>query len=602
MWLRDLCYSRFGWMGRPLSGLFRSLEADLEAAAMRIHPEVYMSMVGFTSLVSVGSIGGLLAAPWLIYRLTEVMPFPLSLLVALPWNLRIIALSLLVSTPLLVILGGALLPKVVASNRASKLRSEIPYASMYMSVMTSGGLSPYQSLMRMREIDLLPTLKDEMGRLQILILSTGMDPVSAMEKIVKVIGIKEYKSLLLGYASIVRRGGDVLHYLYNQTESMFEELSIRIKAMGERLSMLMEANIIISILGALGLIMIFVVSLSLPTVGMSFTPEQFNIFSFLILPMLSLLFMYLGDLVQIGMGTSSWRGYIYPIAATPIALFIASQTVLPHLVGVRPLIPQLAAFVDGATALLRLGEGAEAALGLSISLLTISIPGIVGDWLYAERDKRIFEGVTSFIRDIVETRKTGLSPERCIMVLSDKDYGEFTPHLRRIALKLRWGIALRRIFEEFRERVQNWLSQIIVYFLIDAIEIGGGTEETLETLADFVEKTRHLEQERRGLLAPLTFIPYIGAILLTSTTVIFLRFFANLTSLGGLGIPQITLRKVLITPLVLHSFILGLTTGKLGCSNRVSAGFKHSTILIIASLIGIWAASNILSLSLSSMG
>jgi len=597
MWLRDLCYSRFSWIGRPLSGLFKGLGADLEAAGMRIHPEVYMSMVGFASLLSLIAVGGAVLIPWLLYLSTGFMPLHLRLLIYAPWNLRLIALTLLTSTPLLVILVGAVLPKLAASNRASKLRNEIPYASMYMSVMTSGGLSPYQSLMRMREIDLLPTLRDEMGRLQILILSTGMDPVSAMEKAVKVIGIKEYKSLLLGYASIVRRGGDVLHHLYSQTESMFEDLSIRIKAMGERLSMLMEANIIISILGALGLIMIFIVSLSLPSVGMSFTPEQFNLFSFLILPMLSLLFMYLGDIVQIGMGGSTWKAYLYPAAAAPIALFIASQTVLPPLIGLRPLLPQLTALVERLNALLGLGEGSEAALGLSLTLITISIPGILGDWLYAERDRKVFEGVTSFIRDIVETRKTGLSPERCIIALSDKDYGEFTPHLRRIALKLRWGVSLRRIFEEYKERVRNWLSQIIIYFLIDAIEIGGGTEETLETLADFVEKTGHLEQERRGLLAPLTFIPYIGAILLTSTTVIFLRFFANLTSLGGLGIPQVTLRKVLLTPLVLHSFILGLTTGKLGCSNRVSAGFKHSAILVIVSLLGIWAASNLLSTS-----
>ena len=289
--------------------------------------------------------------------------------------------------------------------------------------------------------------------------------------------------------------------------------------------------------------------------------------------------------------------YLYPIAAAPIAIFIASQTVLPHLIGLRPLLPQLTALIERLNALLGLGDGSEAALGLSLSLLAISIPGIIGDWLYAERDQKVFEGVTAFIRDIVETRKTGLSPERCIIALSDKDYGEFSPHLKRIALKLRWGMSLRSIFEEFRDKVRNWLSQVVIYFLIDAIEIGGGTEETLEILADFVEKTGHLEQERRGLLAPLTFIPYIGAILLTSTTVIFLKFFANLTSLGGLGIPQVTLRKVLLTPLVLHSFILGLTTGKLGCSNRVSAGFKHSAILVLISLLGIWAASSVLSLN-----
>ena len=600
--LRDLCYSRFGWMGRPLSGFFRGLGANLEAAAIKMHPEVYMSIIGFSSILSIIAIGGFIASLFLLHSLTGIMLLPLKLLLSAPLSLRLIIISISSLIPLFIILLGALIPKLMASNRASKLRNEIPYASMYMSVMTSGGLSPYQSLMRMREMGLLPTLREEMKRLQILILSTGMDPVSAMERAVRVVGIKEYKSLLLGYASIVRRGGDVLHYLYSQTESMFEDLSIRIRAMGERLSMLMEANIIISILGALGLIMIFIVSLSLPTVGMSFTPEQFSLFSFLILPMLSLLFMYLGDLVQIGMGTSSWRVYLYPAAATPLAIFIALQTVLPSLIRVRPLVPQLEAAVKSIATLLGFSNGTETVFGLSLSLLTISIPGIIGDWLYAERDRKVFEGVASFIRDIVETRKTGLSPERCIIALSDKDYGEFTPHLEKIALKLRWGVSLRSIFEEFKERVRNWLAQAVIYFLIDAIEIGGGTEDTLEILADFVEKTQHLEQERRGLLAPLTFIPYIGAILLTSTTVIFLRFFANLVSLGGLGIPQVTLRKVLLTPLVLHSFILGLTTGKLGCSNRVSAGFKHSTILLLVSLLGIWAASNLLSMGFFPLG
>ena len=111
-------------------------------------------------------------------------------------------------------------------------------------------------------------------------------------------------------------------------------------------------------------------------------------------------------------------------------------------------------------------------------------------------------------------------------------------------------------------------------------------------LAEFVERTHHLEQERRGLMMPLIIIPYIGAILLTSTTVIFLQFFTNLSSLGGFGIPIIMINKVLLTPIILHSFMLGFVTGKLGCSNRISAGFRHATVLIFVSILGIWIATN----------
>jgi len=92
-----------------------------------------------------------------------------------------------------------------------------------------------------------------------------MNPVSAMARAAKVVGPKEYKELLLGYASTVRTGGDVLHYLYSQTESMFRWIATKIRSMGQKMGLLMEEYTIIAILGALGLYMIFIVSLSFPT-------------------------------------------------------------------------------------------------------------------------------------------------------------------------------------------------------------------------------------------------------------------------------------------------------------------------------------------------
>ncbi|MEM2094864.1 MAG: hypothetical protein QXI32_06175, partial [Candidatus Bathyarchaeia archaeon] len=50
--LRDFCYSHFRPLGSRLSSLFRSTESDLEAAYMRIHPEVYYSIVAFAALLS----------------------------------------------------------------------------------------------------------------------------------------------------------------------------------------------------------------------------------------------------------------------------------------------------------------------------------------------------------------------------------------------------------------------------------------------------------------------------------------------------------------------------------------------------------------------
>jgi flagellar protein FlaJ len=595
--IRDLFLARFHWASKPLSDIFRGLEGDLDAASWKIHPEVYLSIVvALASIVFVIPIFFLLLLYGVSY-LEGYAIFPLNFILFYP-QFQIYTILTIMMLPLLIIFLSLIFPKVAASNRISNLKNEIPYASMYMSVMTSGGLTPYQSLLRMTQIQLLPNIQEEMKRLRSLVISSGADPISGMEQAVKVVNVREYKQLLQGYASTVRRGGDILHYLYNQTDQMFESLAIRIKSMGENLSILMETNIIISILGVLGLIMIFVVSLSLPAAGMGISITQFYAFSFAILPTISLVFIYIGDMIQISKPQSNWRGYIFPIFFSPIGLLFLSQVTLPVLFDYEPLVPQILNIIKSFRAFAKFGEGTEASIGLALTLLSVSIPGAISDWVLSGKDAKVMDGISTFIRDIVEVRKTGLSPERCIIALSEKDYGPFSKYLDLISMKLRWGTPIHEIFEDFSEKVNDWSSKIVIFFLIDTIEIGGGTNESLETLAEFVERTRHLEQERKSLLMPLLLIPYIGAVLLTGTTVMFLKFFQNTTAIGGAGIPFVMLNKVLLTPLILHSFILGLTSGKLSSSNRVSAGFRHSTILIIISVVSIWLAENLLTTTL----
>jgi flagellar protein FlaJ len=576
--LEDFCYAHFNVLGRGLLKVFRGVEDDVEAANMRLHPEVYLSIIGFVACILF-----LIPAVFLFFLFVEIIPplLPLPLLI-----------PIILSPPLVTLLMGPFIPKTLASNKISGLKNEIPYASMYLSVMASGGLSPYASLLRLRNAELLPKLRTEIGRIERIILSSGMDPVSAMAKAAKVVGLKEYKELLLGYASTMKTGGDVLHYLYSQTESMFRKMALRIKSMGEHMALLMEGYTIIAILGTLGIYMIFIVSLSFPAFQ-ALPPETFILFSFALLPGISLAFLYFADTLQINYPISQWKTYLVLLVSTPICFLMLSQTVLPYF-GVR-LLP--ATFISDIPLYLRdmlsLSEGCEPTLGLAISLLTLSSPMYFSDRHFSETEKGILEGVTNFLRDLVENRKTGLSPEKSIQYLADRGYGKFSRYLKTMTAEISWGVSLRKIFEDFKSRVKNWLCLINLYLLIDTIEVGGGTEESLETLAEFAESTRELESERKSHLAPLFIVPYMGAAILTITTIMLLQLFTNMSIIGGSPIAINELTKMLVTPLVLHSFTLGIVTGKI-VSGRVSAGFKHAIILIIISVAGIWTATHIL--------
>jgi flagellar protein FlaJ len=577
--VRDLCYAHFSWLGNSLSKVFKGAEKDLDAAYMKVHPDVYFSIVGFGALITL-----LIPATLIVLWFSGFWP----VISFLPANgFIIIPLSALV--PAVVILFGILVPKTAASNRISGLKTEIPYASMYISVMASGGLSPYESLLRMRSMDLLPNMQKEVSRIETIVMSTGADPVTAMETAAKEVSITEYKELLLGYASTVRTGGDTLHYLFNQTDGMFRSLSSRVKAMGENMGMLMETYTIVGILGVLGIFLIFVIGTSLPQAGVSFTPFQFFAFSFAFMPFLSVVFLYAGDAGQMSYPVSNWKTYRYFVALAPIGILAGSQLVLPFFDKSLLLFPPAYDFIIFIRQFLGFAEGTEAAIGLALTLVIIGVPGVLADYLFIGRDRSIHNGIIQFLRDLVETRKSGLNPERCINALSGRDYKAFTKHLETINLKINWGYPIRQIYGEFKSNVKNWLALVNIYLLIDTLEVGGGSIASLETLANFAESSKRLEDEKRSLLMPLMIVPYIGAALLTGTTVMFLSFFVSMSSMG-VSVPSVELYRTLLTPLALHSFMLGLVTGKI-TSGRVSAGFKHAIFLTLIALGGIWAVA-----------
>ena len=579
MLLRDLCYSNFGWLGKGLSSIFEGLDKDLEIACMKIHPEVYLSQVGLVALI-IGFI------PMIAYGLISFK------LLVLPVDLGISPIMLIPAglvIPLIIIGIGVLIPNSAASNRLANLKIEIPYASMYISVMVSGGLSPFEAFVRMRNMDLLPHMKEEVDRIETIVMSTGSDPLTAMEQAAKTMDLKDYKELLLGYASSVRTGGDTLNYLFNQTQSMFRSLAIQVKAKGETAAMLMEAYTIIGILGVLGIFLVFVVGMSLPTAGVSISAEQFFLFSFIVMPMLSFLFIMAGDMSQFNYPVSNWAPYYVFFATLPFAGLLASQIALPFFSDSFLVVPAMMDFIVWLRISWGFAEGTEAAIGVTLTLIFIAIPVWIADFYTAGKDGNLQDGISQFLRDLVEVRKSGLSPERSIEALSDREYKGFSKYLKDISTKINWGYPLRQIYSEFSTKIKNWLALVNIYLLLDTIEVGGGSEQSIESLAEFSEASKQLEEEKRAVLMPLVIVPYIGAALLTGTTVMFLGFFGGADL--GVSIPQVMLYKTLLTPLTLHSFTLGLVTGKI-ISGRVSAGFKHALILSLVSLAGIWLVSS----------
>lgn len=559
-------YQYFSWMGRLMARVFYSnsrvkLEETLEDTGFRIYPPAYFSMVGFIFILSVIPT----AAMIILTRFIFLAPFPL-----------------------LVILLGYAIPKIIAQDRAQKLDLEVPFAGTYISVMATGGLSPYESLRKLKDCDLLPNISKVVNDIEIDVQVKGSDPVSAIEKSAQNLPSKDYKDLMLGYTSTLRTGGDVIHYLLVRTETMFKDLAVKVKTFGERAGALMEAYITISILMTLTLTIMFMTTLSLQQYWQgTVSASTFLLYGYIIVPIISMLFIYLSDAQQISQPLNDWRSYKVFFATLPVTLFLVITMFVPFAAPqlTLPFAAPFTGFIVLLGTALHISTGYEAALGMGIALLIGSIPAAIAHSYYAQRGKGVEHNVSNFMRDLTEARKTGASPESCMENLSGRNYGRFTPILETATRQIRWGLPFGVIYETFKEKIKSWLALINVYLLVDAIEVGGGTPETLETLTHFSETLSSLEKEKKQSLRPLVLMPYLGAGILLFSTIVFLGFSGTiLGSYSHQSIPFATVATLILPPLMVQVFFIGLVTGKIG-SGETSAGFKHAAILMSVALI-----------------
>jgi flagellar protein FlaJ len=242
-------------------------------------------------------------------------------------------------------------------------------------------------------------------------------------------------------------------------------------------------------------------------------------------------------------------------------------------------------FVTFLRSALGLERGFEAALGLTITLVASTTAAAVAHSYYARRGKGVEHDITNFLRDLTETRKTGASPERCLENLAGRSYGRFTKHLTVASRQIRWGLPFKTIYGTFKGKIKSWLALINLYLLVDAVEVGGGTPETLETLTRFSEMLSSLEKEKKAMLRPLLIMPYIGAGILLVSAIVFLGFMRFVTySFGRQSMPFSQFVTLLVPPLVLQAYLTGLVTGKISSGN-LSTGFKHAAILAALTMV-----------------
>jgi archaeal flagellar protein FlaJ len=550
--LEGYSYRLFGNIAPKFMGNVFEFKGNLKRAGMKIYPETYVSMM---------FLAAVLAIPVSVVALILLYVFKASFLI------------FLVPMPFYLMIVFLITPSMKASERASSLEREIPFAAAYITVMATGGISPYMSVKRLGNVDLMPAMRREAREIMRNVEIFGVDPLSALEDSAKNHPLDVYRDFMAGYASTVIVGGDITHFLESKTDDIFKQRSLKVKMAAERLGTLLESFVIVMVLMSLCFYILFSVD-AIYSTGMSMYSTMI-LYTYVFAPMLSIVFIYLAHDMQPKSPITEWRPYkIAAISAVVAAVIFLLLTGFGGFLQI-PVFDAVRNVVDMPTA-------------LAICLFIATMPAAIVHSRLAKKKAEVEKGIASFLRDLTEIRKTGMAPERCIENLSKREYGEFSKDLKTIASQLSWGIPLRQVFTNFIKRTKSWLSQLVIFLLVEGIDVGGGTIAMIESLTRFNNMTQDVEKEKRMTNRPFVLIPYFAAVMLVATTLMTLIFVGKTASMATAGMGSTIdiagLSTTFSVSVMIHVFMIGLVAGKIS-EESIAAGFKHSAILVVITLV-----------------
>jgi flagellar protein FlaJ len=474
-----------------------------------------------------------------------------------------------------------------ASEEKEKVERELPFVVMIFTLMAASGVSPYDSWKKMRKLSFLSTFKKEADEVVRQVEVLGKDLLTVMYQRSEKTNSKLYRNFLGGFVSSVRSGGKIVDYMKSELKAIFELRHNALTRSVEKIATLVEAYTVMLIVVLCTYILFIVFSSTntlelLANTSLPTSPIMSYLTAFLIMPMLSLIFIMVAHNMQQSAFEDLkdlYKKAAIIIAAVGIALLVF--VMVPSLSeSMKPVgLPEI----------------------VTIGLVVASLLPAIQYWRIAKINYNAEDSMPRFIRDVTESQKIGLSPEKSIIQATKrKDYGPFSKFLELMRSQIEWGVPLRKTFSNLRQGIRSWFVTINFAMMIETIEIGGNSAQSLEILSEYSEKERELQINRRALLKPYIVLAFIWSILIAVTTTIVALTTYMMTTVVSTSLSTVAFVamqdqiRMFSVGIILQCWISGFFIGKISEGN-FGAGFQYSALLAATAYLSLILSQQFLS-------
>jgi flagellar protein FlaJ len=446
----------------------------------------------------------------------------------------------------------------------NKLEKELPYFITFVTLLATSGFGPYTIFQKIKDIELLPTIRIQSERILKRIEILGTDPISAINQAKDKTSSKSMSDFLGGYVSAIEGGGDVVNYLKSKMNGAFDVYAENEKQKISKVKAVVESYMTIQIV----ILAVYIIFSAVGN-GMDNTSVSTG--------------------AEIDM---QWMLIVVPPTISAGFIFLASKvndSFLPELPLKQILLYTIPLFSIGVI-LISLGIARE--YNAFIMMFALVASAIFPMMKFKSIYKKSIDAENStpkIMRDIAEARKAGTSPEKCVIrTCKRKDYKLFSSIANSMANKLEWGIQFEDIFLSLKKEIKDFQVLINFKILFEIISGGGGNVHTLIALADVSEKIHNIEKTKRSMLKPYVMVGFILIGITGFTTLIVIDSLTSISIQSETDLEKISALKqeskesfeLYSIVILIQAWLAGIFLGRI-VTGTYSGGFQYSIMLVL---------------------
>ena len=268
--------------------LFRDLDSILQRSGLKISCRDYISLAIFATILI--SLASLSAIPCLLIFAFNV-PFVPAFLFGVGGSLFAVAFSMT---------GFYIYPTYRADKLRRALDDESTFATGYMAILASAGVSPEKIFYSISNLSVPLTISEEAKNVVRDINLFGLDIISALKETSKRTPSESFREMIEGFVSTIHSGGNLAVYLREKSEQYMKIKKIGLRKFSDTLSILSEFYVTLLVTGPLLLVIMLAVMAMLGggSLGMLSPDLLLSMLTYLGIPLGSIIFLIILDTIS----------------------------------------------------------------------------------------------------------------------------------------------------------------------------------------------------------------------------------------------------------------------------------------------------------------